>query len=159
MSKRTETLSEAVYKYLLDQIMTGHLQPGDRIPEASVAESYGISRTPVRDAMRQLGNEGIIQIYPKRFAQVSEFTDRDIQEVGYMRLTLDEMAVRMAMRFGNFSDFDRLETIAKECLEAFERNDRVKRIKLDAQFHLALASLSGNALLLKFQEEINIRVQ
>lgn len=159
MTNKREALSQSVYDYLLDQIMSGQLKPGDRIPETLVAESYGISRTPVRDAMRRLDNEGIIQIFPKRFAQVSEFTETDIQEVGFMRVTLDQMAMRMAMRFGNFDSFDSLEKIAQECLEALRAGDRIRRNSLDAQFHMSLAAISNNKLLLKFQEEINVRVR
>lgn len=159
MVANKDALSQSVYLYLADQIMSGALKPGEKVSEAAVAESYGISRTPVRDAMRRLDNEGIMQIFPKRFAQVSAYTEDDVREVGYMRLTLDQMAVRLAMRFGNMSDFDALEQVADDCLKAYRSGDRMRRTALDAQFHMQLAEIARNSLLLKFQAEINVRVQ
>ena len=63
-------LSGMVYHYLLDMILSMKIKPGDRIPEARIATQFGISRTPIRDAMKQLANDGILNIYPNRFAEV-----------------------------------------------------------------------------------------
>ena len=63
-------LREMVYNYLLDMILSMKIKPGDRIPEARIATQFGISRTPIRDAMKQLANDGILNIYPNRFAEV-----------------------------------------------------------------------------------------
>ena len=159
MPEKNKTLGESVYNALLNDIMSGNLSPGDKIAEASVAENYGISRTPVRDAMRQLANEGIIRIYPKRFAMVSEYSEQDIQEVGYMRLGMDRMAVRMAYQFGSLAGYEKLMAIADECLDAYHRGDEMMRTAKDTEFHTGLVEISKNHLLVKFQSEINLRVQ
>jgi DNA-binding GntR family transcriptional regulator len=124
-----------------------------------VAEQYGISRTPVRDALRQLQNEGVITIFPNRFAQVSEYSEQDIREVGYLRLALDRLAVQLALKFGSYHDFLQLEQLAEACLQAYRVGDRRLRSELDAEFHQALSGVGGNHLLLKFQSEISVRVK
>ena len=105
MSKRNVGLSEPAYKHILELIMTKRLMPGDRIPETRIAEEFNISRTPVRDAMRQLSNEGLIEIFPNRFAQVKVYGDDAIQEIGTVRVALDTMSVKLAGLYGSRADF------------------------------------------------------
>ncbi len=159
MSKNSSALSQPAYEYLLNLIMTKQILPGEKIPENKIAEIFGISRTPVRDAMRQLANDGLIVIFPNRFAQVAEYTPETILEIGTLRVSLDTMAIKLALLFGSHSDFLALRKIAVECDEAFKSHDMVKRTKYDSDFHMELANISRNSLLIKFQKEINLRVQ
>lgn len=159
MSKSSIGLSQPAYEHILKMIMTRELLPGDRIPESKIAQEFNISRTPVRDAMRQLANEGLLEIYPNRFAEVKVYTPEEITEIGTLRISLDSMSVRLASLFGSRSDFLRLENIAKQCEEAAEKKDSVLRRQLDCDFHMALTELSGNSLLIKYQKEIYLRVQ
>ncbi len=159
MSKSSSALSQPAYDYLLNLIMTNQLLPGEKIPENKIAELFGISRTPVRDAMRQLANEGLITIFPNRFAQVTEFTAEEIREIGTLRISMDTLAVKLALLFGSQADFLNLRKLAAACDEALQSNDFVLRTKLDTDFHMELAQISGNSLLIKFQKELNLRVQ
>lgn len=159
MAKSSKFLSQPAYDYLLDLIFTKKLLPGDKIPEKIVAEKFNMSRTPVRDAMRQLANEGLITIYPNRFAQVSEFTPEVIMQIGTLRLSMDTLAIKLAMLFGSQADFLELKKIALECDEAYQEKNNPDRIKLDSDFHMKLAEISKNTLLIKFQTEINLRVR
>ena len=159
MSKRNTGLSGPAYKHILELIMTKQLMPGDRIPETKIAEQFNISRTPVRDAMRQLSNEGLIEIFPNRFAQVRVFSEDAIREVGTLRIALDTMSVKLAGLYGSRADFLRLQQIAQQCSDAFEAGDIEKRRAYDSDFHLELAHIAGNSLLIKFQEELQLIVQ
>ena len=89
-------LSEMVYHYLLDMILSMKIKPGDRIPEARIATQFGISRTPIRDAMKQLANDGILNIYPNRFAEVANWDEDLIKEIGITRAHLDNLAAKLA---------------------------------------------------------------
>ena len=159
MSKNSSALSQPAYDYMLDLIMSKKLMPGDKIPENKVAEIFGISRTPVRDAMRQLANDGLIVIYPNRFAQVVEYTMETILEIGSLRIALDTMSIKLALLYGSHSDFLALKKIANDCSEASKANNFELRCKYDSDFHMELANISRNSLLIKFQKEINLRVQ
>ena len=111
-------LSEMVYHYLLDMILSMKIKPGDRIPEARIATQFGISRTPIRDAMKQLANDGILNIYPNRFAEVANWDEDLIKEIGITRAHLDNLAAKLAIFYGSNADFNRMMEHAKICLKA-----------------------------------------
>lgn len=159
MSKRNVGLSEPAYKHILDLIMTKQLMPGDRIPETRIAEDFNISRTPVRDAMRQLSNEGLIEIFPNRFAQVRVYSEDAIREIGTLRVALDTMSVKLAGLYGSRADFLHLRELAEQCIDAFNAEDPAMRRVYDSEFHLELARIASNSLLFKFQKELQLRVQ
>lgn len=159
MAKNGKGLRHPAYNYILDMIMNKQLMPGDKIPEVKVAQEFGISRTPVRDAMRQLANEGLIEIYPNRFAKVAEYTEASIRNIGVLRIALDSMAVKLCALFGSQADFLRLEQIAQACYDAMKAGERNLRWQLESDWHQELANISGNDLLIKFQKELYLRVR
>ncbi len=159
MAKTNTLLRQTAYDYILDLIMTQQLAPNDRVPEAAVAQKFQISRTPVRDAMQQLANEGLLEIFPNRFVQVKSYSDDEIVEIGFLRLAMDTLSVKLASLFGSRADFLKLDEIAAKCEEASLKGDSKLRRELDCKFHLFLAEISGNSLLIKFQKELYLRVQ
>jgi DNA-binding GntR family transcriptional regulator len=159
MAKSSKGLGQPTYQYLFDMIMSGQLKPGERIPELKISQEFGISRTPVRDAMRQLANEGLIEIYPNRFAKVAEYDFDNIRNIGVMRIALDSMAIKLAALFGSQADFLKLRQIAVACNEAAKAGAYAKRLQFDSDFHMELAAISKNDLLYKFHKELYARVQ
>jgi len=159
MPKSKVVLSEPVYDYILQMVINKELKPGDRIPETKIAEKFTISRTPVRDAMRRLSNEGIIDIFPNRYAQVKVYSEKSITEIGTLRVALDTISVKLASLYGSRSDFLHLADLAKQLEEAYEKKNSLLKKKLDCDFHLFLSQISGNELLIKYQKELYLRVQ
>lgn len=159
MSVASNGLKQPAYEYISEMILTKQLMPGDRIPELKIAKEFGISRTPVRDAMRLLANEGLITIYPNRFAKVAEYSADAIRDIGVLRIALDSMAVKLAILYGSQADFLNLRQIAQNCLEALQAGNHSLRRRYDSDFHMELAKISRNELLMKFQKELYIRVQ
>ncbi|MCK4739542.1 MAG: GntR family transcriptional regulator, partial [Deltaproteobacteria bacterium] len=74
------TLRERIVEFIKDSITSARLKPGERVPEQEIAESFGISRTPIREAFRQLESEGFITFIPRKGAVVSEITAKDVSE-------------------------------------------------------------------------------
>ena len=159
ISRKSNDLVNQAYNYLLDMIMTKKLMPGERVPEQQVAEDSGISRSPVRDAMRRLANEGLINIYPYRFAEISKCDQTMMREIGTIRLALDNIAIKLVLLYGSRSDFISLRQLAHSCWTAFEEKDHERRIQYDLDFHLMLSEISQNALLLELQKSLSLRVQ
>lgn len=159
MSKTSVGLIGPAYEHILSLIMTQQLLPGQKIPETKIAEQFGISRTPVRDAMRQLANEGLIEIYPNRFALVKEYSEDEIREIGMLRISFDTTAIKLASLFGSRADFLHLLDIAEKCAASLNDNDRLSQLQYDCDFHLELARIARNDLLIKFQKELYLRVQ
>ena len=89
-------LRDVVYNTLRQAILTGELQPGERLMEIALANRLGVSRTPVREAIRKLELDGLVVMMPRRGAHVAQITEKDLNEVLEVRIGLEEMAVRFA---------------------------------------------------------------
>jgi len=74
------TLREHIVDFIKDSVVSGRLKPGERVPEQEIAENFGISRTPIREAFRQLESEGFITVTPRKGAVVSPITDKDVAD-------------------------------------------------------------------------------
>lgn len=156
---KNERLSDSVYHYLLNMILNMEIKPGDRIPEAKIAARFGISRTPIRDAMRQLANDGIINIYPNRFAEVACWDEEMAKQIGVMRVQMDNLAVRLAIHYGSNADFIQMFDHSILCLEAAKAGDMATRIKEDCAFHLELSVISRNQYLIDFQRINYLKIE
>lgn len=157
--EQSSNLSEMVYHYLLDMILSMRIKPGDRIPEAKIASQFGISRTPIRDAMRQLANDGILNLYPNRFAEVANWDEDIIREIGVTRAHLDNLAAKLAIFYGSNADFNRMMEHAKNCLQAALEEDVARKIKEDCAFHLELSVIARNRQLIEFQKKVYLKIE
>lgn len=129
---------------LRTMILSGQLAPGDRVVENRVSEDLGVSRPPLREAMKMLENEGLIQMVPRRGAIVTPMTLQDMYEIVTLRAALEEMAVRLGVPVTVQSRLDRLRS-AIETLEADAAQGREDLASNDSfEFHLALVGLSGH---------------
>ena len=137
-----KALSEEIYQHLLDQIFNGELNPNDKITENSLALNFQTSRTPIREAMRKLESQGLLKIYPNRYAEIASFSKKEINDIGVIRLSLDILAIKLAIIYSTKNDFLRL-----------------KRRKLDTRFHEYLCELSKNELLLSMQNDLSLKIQ
>lgn len=156
---KNEGLSEQVYNYLLSSILSSKLLPGEKIAEAKIAQEFNTSRTPIREAMRKLESQGLIEIYPKRYAQVASFSDKQIKDIGMIRITLDVLSIKLVAINGSKAELLSLKNIAEDCLTAFRNNDGVLRRKLDSDFHMELCRISKNELLYHMQEDLSLKIQ
>lgn len=152
-TQSSASLTEPVYEHILNMILNLELKPGDRIPEVAIAQELGVSRTPVRNALKQLENEGLVIIYPNRFVQVASYDDEMIKDLGIMRIAVDSMAVRLAIFRGSNEDFHHLRTLAEKCSIIDENPDRLERIRNDYLFHLQLSIIAKNPVLEKYQSQ------
>lgn len=110
------SIKQLVYNDLRDQIISGALMPGDRLPEAEIAESMSISRAPVREAFNLLEKDGFIEILPRRGAIVSEITIDKIFSIWEMRLVLEPYAARVSIPFITKEELDEAETLLKDVM-------------------------------------------
>lgn len=156
---KNESLSESVYQYLLDQILSMQIKPGDRVPEAKIASEFGISRTPIREVLRRLANDGIINIYPNRFAEVARWDDETMRQVGMVRVQLDLLAVKLAVYHASNADFIQMFQHSLLCLAAADKDDVATRIREDCAFHWELSNVSKNKQLAEFSRNIYLKIE
>lgn len=159
MKKKKSTLSELVYERLKTMILSGEIHCGEKILEQQLVDAFEVSRTPVREAIRQLSNEGIIKIQPNCYAEVISFTHQSVRDLGVMRITMDCLSAQLAIQNGSNRDFNRLVSIANKCAEANPETDFLNRIKYDCDFHMMLVEISENDFLINAQRNLYLKAQ
>lgn len=155
---KRESLSEAVIRIIEEALLAGELQPGSRIVETELAQQAGISRGPVREAIRQLVGEGILVSYPSRGTFVIRWTPRAVEEAYTLRAVLERFAVEQAIRHITAADLDRLRHIVDE-MDRMARADNIRAlVRLDIRFHEQLYALSRHSLLQEVLERLRRRL-
>ncbi|WP_446897648.1 GntR family transcriptional regulator [Clostridium sp. LBM24168] len=157
MSIKNSSLAELAYNYLKKMILNGKIKCGERILEANIATILNISRTPVREAIRRLSSEGIVNVCKNRYSEVITFSKRDIIDLGIMRLTYDTLAVQLAIQNGSNKDFSELLSLATACEKALVMKDHIRQINYDMIFHLKLVEIGGNSLLIDAQHNLQLK--
>lgn len=158
-SKKGISASEPVYEFIKEMILSCQIKSGEKIQEQKIAEQLGVSRTPMREAITRLANDGLVRIYPNRYSEVVTFSEDDIRQIGEMRIELEMMSAKMALYHGSNADFDKMQRLAEECSIAAKSGDKRKMTKADAKFHLAFTECTKNKLLHKFQSELSLRIE
>jgi DNA-binding GntR family transcriptional regulator len=130
------------------------LLPGERIPELLIAEKFSLSRTPIHDALRHLAADGLVTISRNRGAAVRRFSAKEVREIGTIRLSQDILSAKLASYYGNTAAFDHLRNLAEANQDAAAKGNIYLRIKIDNDFHLEIAKISGNQHLYNLQYEL-----
>ncbi|HET7799101.1 MAG TPA: GntR family transcriptional regulator [Humibacillus xanthopallidus] len=137
--------SERAYTALLSRISAGEILAGERLFEQSLAEALGVSRTPVRDALKRLAAEGLVDIEPYRGAQVVSFTPEDVAALYAMRAEFEPVAARLAVPAMSDADVERLAELAEQMERIVtEQGDAGGLTALNNSFHAIFVEGSGN---------------
>lgn len=151
-------LREMVFESLREAIIQGRLRPGERLMELQLAEELGVSRTPVREAIRKLELEGFVVMVPRKGAYVAGITDKDITEVFEVRAALEALAAGLACERITEEEMERLERSVVQISELTERPDIEALVQEDAEFHETIYRASRNKrlsqILTNLQEQI-----
>ena len=137
-------LRDVVFKTLRQAILTGELKPGERLMEIHLANKLGVSRTPIREAIRQLELEGLVIMVPRKGAQVASITEKSLTDVLEVRLALEKLAVELACKRISYEQ----KEILKEKMLEFEQlagtDDASLIARADVAFHDAIFESTGN---------------
>ena len=142
-------LRDVVFNTLRQAILKGELKPGERLMEISLAQKLGVSRTPIREAIRKLELEGLVVMVPRKGAEVADITEKDLRDVLEVRTALEELSIELAIRNMDEEQLDNL----KKANEAFARNsegdDLIKIAESDVAFHEHIYMATGNKRLIQ----------
>ncbi len=150
-------LRDVVYETLRHAIFRGDLKPGERLQELQLSAQLGVSRTPVREAIHMLKNDGLVKITPRRGAEVAHMTLEDMEDVLEVRGALDEFAVRLACRRINEEQLGRLAAAAQEFADSIDDDDVRKIAMADVKFHDIIYEATDNPKLVSLLN--NLREQ
>ncbi|MVZ99108.1 FCD domain-containing protein [Actinomadura sp. LD22] len=141
MARATDTAYDAVRR----MILSGEAAAGSRLGEAELAETLGLSRTPVREALQRLGADGLVEVLPHRGARVVQWTRRDLEEIFELRSLLEPYAAARAARMAPGQDV--LADLLGQCdamEDAVAADDLTRVAQLNALFHAAVIDASRN---------------
>lgn len=155
----TMGIKNQVYGQLKNAILTHRLQPGERITEASIAQQMNVSHTPVREALRDLSKEGLIEIVPNKGSYVASLSAEDIEEVYILRSALEQLALRVSRDKLDDTRIKEIEKIAVKCRKAVQSNNLREYNEYDSLFHLALVRLAENNRLEQFYSNLKGQIQ
>lgn len=152
-------LRDIVFQTLRNAILTGELEPGERLMETQLGEKLGVSRTPIREAIRKLELEGLVIMVPRKGAQVAPFTEKDIIDVLEVRASLEALAARLACKRMDDRAFLRLQLVITEYEYALRDGDIETMIEKDVEFHETIFNASQNDRLIQLFSSMGEQIQ
>jgi len=147
-------LSDRVKEYIVEAILGGDLEPGDRLVESALARELGVSQAPVREAIRDLVLLGFLESEPYKGTSVRSFSPEELWEVYTVRAALESLAARLAAAHLTAEDAEQLEAILEDMLEAGRREDREAITELDNDFHEMILRISQNRTLYRLWQTL-----
>jgi DNA-binding GntR family transcriptional regulator len=158
MSDADLPLREVVFNTLRKNILRGDLKPGERLMEIQLANKLGVSRTPVREAIRKLELEGLVLMIPRRGAEVAKITEKNLRDALEIRRTLEKLAVSLACARITDQEMDELRRASNHCGTFLNKNDLMGIAKADEEFHNVIYRATDNQKLIKILNNLSEQV-
>ncbi len=155
----TRSLSQEAYDHIKRLILSGAFREGEKIPEERIAGILKISRTPIREAIRLLGQHGLVTIKPRSYAKVAGVSREEAMQMARVRAELEKMAARELVRSATNKDLSSLGRMARRMVAKFDSGQIAEALMLDGAFHLEMARRGGNAVLYGILERLDARMQ
>lgn len=152
------TLAEQVYASLKKAMLEGDLRPGERVKELEIARSLGASRTPVREALSRLEQEGLVQPFPSGGLTVVELSSNDIEQLYGLLKVVEPYACELALENITEKQLEKLESICARA-EELPKEDNERRIDLNRRFHEMLIEVTGHRRLIELVTNLRSAMQ
>jgi len=155
--ERHQTLREKILETIRDSILKGTLKPGEKVAEPELAERFGISRTPIREAFRQLESEGYLTVIPRKGAVVTSLSERDVDEFYAIKSILEGYAARLAASQLSDKDIERLEAINDKLASLAAEGDVKSFFRVHNEFHELFIRAAGNEKLQELIDQVGMK--
>ena len=150
-------LRDVVFKTLRQAILKGELEPGERLMEIQLAERLGVSRTPIREAIRKLELEGLVLMIPRKGAEVARISENNLRDVLEVRRTLEELAVDLACQRMTEDELEELKKTQELFAQAIREGDAMRIAQTDERYHEIIYGSTKNEKLVQILN--NLREQ
>ena len=150
-------LRDVVFNTLRQAILRGELKPGERLMEIQLANKLGVSRTPIREAIRKLELEGLVLMIPRKGAEVADISEKSLRDVLEVRKALEELAVKLTCDKIKSAQIRELRQAAEEFRRTLKSNDITQIAEADVRFHDVLYEATDNQKLVQLLN--NLREQ
>lgn len=152
------TLHDLLVERLRAQIVEGTLAPGEKVNEKALCAAFGVSRTPLREAMKVLAHEGLVALTPNRGAQVSHLTLADLEQTFPVIGALEALAGELACAWATDGEIEEISSLHRKMKTAWEARDRAAYFRLNQQIHEAMARAARNPVLDQMRAMLSGRV-
>lgn len=153
------TIQEQVYQFLKEKICSGEYRPGQKLQELALASELQVSRSPVREALRRLGADGLVEEVPNKGVSVKVYTKKDMDEIYELRLMMENQAIERISASQIQAMGDRLRSLVSDMQAAYDRQDRQDYIRLDTELHRTLVQNCGNDLLFQLYDRLDSQIR
>lgn len=148
-------LRDVVFNTLRQAILTGELKPGERLLEIHLANKLGVSRTPIREAIRKLELEGLVIMIPRRGAEVAQITEKSMNDVLEVRRALDALCVELACERITKEELADLKAACEAFEDAVKDGDLTRIAKTDVELHDIIVHATGNDRLIQLVNNLS----
>lgn len=153
------TLHSEIVDHLRELIVGGELEPGQKIPEKTLCERFDISRTPLREALKALAAEGMIELLPQRGARVVTITDEELQELFPIIASMEALAGELACQKISDAQLETIRGLHDEMITAYRGARTLEYSRLNRAIHFAIFEAAGNASLLALYRNLELRIR
>lgn len=150
-------LRDVVFNTLRRAILKGELKQGERLMEIALADKLGVSRTPIREAIRKLELEGLVVMAPRKGAKVASITERDLNDVLEVRKGMEVLAISLACKRITGEELEKLEIIERDFQRLIESGNLTELAEMDVKFHDTIYQATNNQRLVQLLN--NLREQ
>ncbi len=151
------TLREKILETIREAILKGTLKPGEKVAEPELAERFGISRTPIREAFRQLESEGYLTVIPRKGAVVAALSEQDVQEFYAIKSILEGYAAELAATRLSEKEIEKLEAINQRLKMLAEEGDVKVFFRVHNEFHALFLKAAGNSKLCELIQQLGLK--
>ena len=152
------SLHDELASQLRDMLVRGELKAGDKIPEQALCVRFGVSRTPLREALKVLANEGLLNLSPNRGASVARISPEEVDELFPIMGALEALAGEIACARASEADIAAVQAMHDEMVEYYRASDAVAYLRLNRRIHEAFFEIAGNRALTQLYQTLLMRI-
>ncbi len=151
---QVNTISRQVYSIIKKSIVSGHYKPNHWLQEVELSKELGVSRSPIREALKQLSADGLVNEIPNKGTFVREFTEKEVLEVYEIRELLESYAIMHLPKELTKEQKDKMETYKAGFKKYYEENDLEEYIIVDSKFHRYIIECTDNSILMELYRRV-----
>lgn len=155
--ERHQTLREKILETIREAILKGNLKPGEKVAEPELAERFGISRTPIREAFRQLESEGYLTVIPRKGAVVTALSERDVQEFYAIKSILEGYAASLAAGKLTDKELEKLDAVNEKLRHLAQDGDVKTFYRIHNEFHEIFLKAADNNKLYELIHQLGLK--
>ncbi len=154
-----ESIADQVFRYIKRMILSGDLKGGQRVPEGKIADRLGVSRTPIREAIKRISEYGLIDVKPRSYSVVTQLDLAEAEQIASVRAQLERLSIKLFTKAATETDFAVVSALAINCEALISESDPAGIFVKDSELHLEIARRAGNRCLFDFLERLDAKVQ